>query len=134
WSSDVCSSDLATHGGGGSYFGEIDIAVLAPSGKLLVIEQKNGGLSADNGQLVKRYGSQSKPVLSQIRRSLDALMRQWSAQHPGPTLALEYLIYLPDYRVHDLSAVGLQADRVLDRERSNRLPEHILTLLAGEAD
>src|SRR5690606_33276469 len=50
----------ATHGGGGSYFGEIDIAVLAPSGKLLVIEQKNGGLSADNGQLVKRYGSQSK--------------------------------------------------------------------------
>ena len=27
----------ASHGGGGAYFGEIDVAVLAPSGKVLLI-------------------------------------------------------------------------------------------------
>lgn len=122
----------ATNSGGGAYFGEIDIAVLAPSGKLLLIEQKNGGLSADGGELVKRYGTQSKPVLSQIRRSIDAVMRQWGKQYPGQRLVLEYLVYLPDYRVHDLGAVGLQPERVLDRETANTLPEQILKLLAGE--
>ena len=124
----------ASHGGGGAYFGEIDVAVLAPSGKVLLIEQKNGGLSIDNGDIIKRYNNQPKSVLSQIRRSVDAIKRQWTDQQHTTPLPVEYLVYLPDYRVHDISAVSVQAERVVDRTRSNELPDIIRNLLDGDAD
>ena len=124
----------ASLGGANAHFGEIDLAIVAPSGKLLVIEQKNGGLSVEDGHLVKRYGGQAKDVHSQIRRSIDALKSQWNDQgNPGP-LFVDYLVYLPDYRVHDLSAVDIQSERVIDRHTKAELAERIQTLLAGRKD
>src|SRR5690554_2129028 len=103
----------ASHSNGTAYFGEIDIAVLAPSGKLLIIEQKNGGLSVVQGDLIKRYNNQNKSVLGQIRRSVDAIKRQWSVQGHSQPLSLESLIYLPDYRVSEFSSIQVQAERVI---------------------
>ncbi|MFN3712692.1 MAG: ATP-binding domain-containing protein [Alcanivoracaceae bacterium] len=119
----------ATHNGGGAYFGEIDIAVLARSGQLLLIEQKNGGLSVEKNDLIKRYNQQPKSVLAQTRRTIDAVKRQWSQQQHGTALPVDYLIYLPDYRVHDISAVSVQAERVVDRTRAGQLPDIIQHLL-----
>ena len=124
----------ASHNGGGSYFGEIDIAILGPAGKLLLIEQKNGILSVENGDLVKHYGSQRKSVLSQIRRSIDAVKRQWSNQKHSQPLPVEYLLYLPDYHVDDVSAIAVQAERIIDRDRARDLPDIIRTLLDEAAN
>src|SRR5690554_5268996 len=124
----------ASHSNGTAYFGEIDIAVLAPSGKLLIIEQKNGGISVEGGDLLKYYGGPGKSVLQQTRRSVDAVKRQWSNQNHTQPLALESLVYLPDYRVHDLSSVQVQAERIIDKEQSKDLPDIIRHLLDGSPD
>ena len=54
-------------------FGEIDFVVMAPSGKVVVIEQKNGALCERGDRLVKIYGSsgyeQEKDVHQQIAAS-----------------------------------------------------------------
>lgn len=119
----------ATHNGGGGYFGEIDIAVLGPGGKLLLIEQKNGALSVEQGDLIKRYGVQAKSVLAQSRRTIDAVKRQWTNQQHSQPLPVEVLIYLPDYQVQDVSAVSFQAERIIDRNQKRDLPDIIRKLL-----
>ena len=53
--------------------GEIDFAIVSPSGKLLLIEQKSGFLSETPEGLVKVYASQEKSVAFQMGRSTDAL-------------------------------------------------------------
>src|SRR5690606_25317964 len=90
--------------------------------------------SIDNGDIIKRYNNQPKSVLSQIRRSVDAIKRQWTDQQHTTPLPVEYLVYLPDYRVHDISAVSVQAERVVDRTRSNELPDIIRNLLDGDTN
>ncbi len=119
----------ATHSSGHAYFGEIDIAVVGPGGRLLLIEQKNGLLSIENNDLVKRYSKQSKSVIGQVRRSVDAIKRQWSEQHHSQPLPVETLIYLPDYRVPDINAVSIPAERIIDRGRKQHLPDIIRKLL-----
>ncbi|MDF1822277.1 MAG: ATP-binding domain-containing protein [Alcanivoracaceae bacterium] len=121
----------ATHVSGHAQFGEVDLAVVAPSGKLIIIEQKNGGLSVVNGRLVKRYGTHEKAVGIQIRRSVEAFQKQWAEQGHGGPLWVDYLVVLPDYRVHDVNAVELQAERIVDRERLAQLPDLLQELLDG---
>lgn len=121
----------AAHVHGDAYFGEVDLAIIGPSAKLVLIEQKNGGLSVSNGRLVKRYGTKEKVVNIQIRRSVEAFKAQWFEQGHETSLMVDYLVLLPDYRVHDVNAVELQADRIVDRERLPQLPELLQQLLAG---
>ena len=56
-------------------FGEIDFAIVGPTGKVLLIEQKAGHLAETPGGLTKTYPGKEKHVASQIARSADALHR-----------------------------------------------------------
>ena len=140
WLEEALGDDFVIYAGvhwasahkGYSTFGEVDFAITGPSGKLVVIEQKNGGLRVEDGALVKEYGGHVKRVGDQVHRSLEAVFRQWKSQHPREKLFLDYLVYLPDYRVHDLNAVTLAAQRVVDREHRLELPDRIRQALGGE--
>ena len=54
-------------------FGEIDFAIVGPTGKLLLIEQKAGVLAETAEGLVKEYANKPKNVAFQMGRSTDAL-------------------------------------------------------------
>ncbi len=60
-----------THVERGHYaiFGEIDFAIVGPTGKVLLIEQKSGLLSETPGGLTKSYPGKEKNVASQMARS-----------------------------------------------------------------
>ena len=58
---------------GRAIFGEIDFAIVGPTGKLLLVEQKTGFLHETGDGLVKRYASGEKHVAFQMARSTDAL-------------------------------------------------------------
>src|SRR5574342_720263 len=60
---------------GFSVFGEIDFAVVAPSGRLLLIEQKSGFLEETPEGLVKQSPQGEKKVKVQLARNVEALQK-----------------------------------------------------------
>ena len=82
---------------GYSVFGEIDFIVLGPKGQVILIEQKSGPLEETPEGLVKRYKDKHKSVAGQIQRSIDSLQFRFKQGHAGQRLALDYLLYCPDF-------------------------------------
>lgn len=112
-----------------TFLGEIDFIVLNPLGRLLLIEQKNGGLIEGKNGLNKLYRSDEKIVHMQMGRSLENLQGAFQGR-TGQRLDIDLLLYCPDYVVKDKSIVGIPADRVVDQARAELLPEvvqHVLT-------
>jgi hypothetical protein len=68
---------------GFALFGEIDFAIVAPSGRLLLIEQKSGFLTETPDGLVKAYGATKKRVQVQIGRTLEAVQKRYADAYAG---------------------------------------------------
>ncbi len=120
---------------GWTHFGEIDFVVLNRSGDLLFIEQKNGALSEAHGGLFKHYQDASKSPVDQVHRSIDKVREKFQWQHGKQRfLDVDYLVYLPDYRVQNVNAAGLDASRVFDVQQTDSLPERIKQLLGPRVD
>lgn len=106
---------------GTSVFGEVDFAVVAPSGRTLLIEQKSGALEEGADGLHKRYATQRKSVPAQIARTLNGLQTRYSAAHGGAKLPLDYILYCPDHTVRNPRAAGIEPQRIVDAGRSAQL-------------
>lgn len=102
-------------------FGEVDFVVVNRSGELLLIEQKNGTVEQVGGRLIKNYGhGSSKNVGFQIRRSVDVFKeRLKSSSGPGLNPPIDYLVYLPDYRLVSASSSEIQNDRIIDAAKDS---------------
>ena len=102
----------------------------------MFIEQKNGALSEDEYGLWKGYKGGGKNPVDQVHRSINKVREkfQWCHGKQRP-LHVDYLVYLPDYRVRDLNAAGLDASRVVDTPHADSLSNRIQKLLgAGVTD
>ncbi len=118
----------------GTAFGEIDFVVLNRAGEVLFIEQKNGVLAEAAQGLTKRYAEGGKDPVSQVRRSLDKVRDKFAWQHgKGRRLQGDYLVYLPDHRVKDINAAGLDDSRIVDARGKHRLAARIQALLGPGA-
>ena len=130
---------------GCSVYGEVDFIVIAPNGRVLLIEQKSGLLDETPDGLVKIHGSLRKKVASQILRSIDALTARFAQSRTpgrGPQrtagtharsddelrLSLDYLLYCPDYHVRDAGRAGIAAERIVDASRASQLVASIVDL------
>ena len=119
----------------GTRFGEIDFVVLNRSGDVLFIEQKNGALEESGRGLIKGYDDGDKNVADQIARSMEEVLNKFQWQH-GHDIRLnrDYLIYLPDYKVKRVNAVGVDGTRIVDASGSDGLARRIEELLGVGAD
>lgn len=106
-------------------FGEIDFVVVSPGGQLIVIEQKSGGLMVRDGQIIKRYGMVEKNAGQQLMRSISALKDVWQKQHQGETIAIDYLLYLPDYQLRHIDGLQLDVDRIVHAGKAASLAQAI---------
>ena len=107
---------------GFAVIGEIDFAVLGPSGRVLLIEQKSGFLDETPDGLVKTYAAGArKQAARQIGRMLDGIKRRLAAAAPGESLTLDYLLYCPDYRVKDKGSAGVAPERIIDAAERDAL-------------
>lgn len=109
-------------------FGELDFCVVAPNGQLVVIEQKSGGLTVRDGSIYKRYGVTEKDAGAQLLRAIAALKSIWQRQHHGQTVAIDYLLYLPDYHLRQLSGLQLDASRIVHSGSTHSLAETLQNL------
>lgn len=113
-----------------THFGEIDFIVINQAGRVLLIEQKNGPLVEANGTLVKAYDDRDKNIAEQVGRSLDKVREKFRRQSRREhALDMDYLVYLPDYRVRNINAVGLDTERIVDASTHADLAARIGQLL-----
>lgn len=110
---------------GYSAYGEIDFIVVAPSGRILLIEQKSGFLTETAEGLVKSYQGKAKNVRTQILRAIEGLMRRFG---DGP-LSIDYLLYCPDYLVRDPHLAGIDPRHIIDATRKDQLAQVIRQVL-----
>lgn len=107
-------------------YGEIDFVVANRDGRILLIEQKNGPLVESGAVIEKHYPGKRTNIRSQIRRNVDAIREKFKMQDRRKrTLAIDYLIYCPDHRLVNITAAGLDRDRIVDASRRDRLVETI---------
>lgn len=112
-----------------SAYGEIDFIIVAPNGRVLLIEQKSGFLTETEDGLAKKYVDTDKPKLirTQIMRAVTALQHRFAKE--GEALSIDYLLYCPDYQVKRIELAGLDADRIIDANNKHQLPAHIQEIL-----
>ena len=113
----------------GSYaiFGEIDFAIVGPTGKVLLIEQKSGFLTETPGGLAKKYSGKEKNVPLQMARSADALHRRLRRACGEQATYVDSLLYCPDYTVKEPGTAGIDPARIVDARNKG----HLLHLIRG---
>lgn len=112
--------------------GEIDFAVVTPSGKLLLIEQKCGFLKETPEGLCKMYGTKEKSIPFQIGRSMDALHKRLGKSCPDAQFHLDSLLFCPDYSVKDPGSAGIDPARIVDASRRGQLVSIVRNILSLE--
>ncbi len=112
---------------GFSVLGEADFVVVAPSGRVLIIEMKAGFLHETSAGLVKVYLQKERNVAIQLARM--HLHRQFTAVFGAGTYRIEELLYCPDYIVKDAAIAGVPAGRIVDASRKAQLPKVVLEIL-----
>jgi hypothetical protein len=110
---------------GFSAYGEIDFIILAPSGRILLIEQKAGFLTETPDGLVKSYHGKPRNIRTQILRTIDGLTRRFGDE----PLSIDYLLYCPDYIVRDPHLAGIDPRHIIDATSKERLPQVIREIL-----
>lgn len=115
--------------------GEVDFVIVDNSGKILVIEQKNGFIEETEYGLIKKYGVIEKNVAAQIHRSIDNIYDKFKRLNTGVTkkLSIDYLFYCPDHKLKSLNAAGLDRNRIVDATQVKRLPSVVRNLM-GKSD
>lgn len=117
------------HQGRHAIVGEIDFAIVGPTGKLLLVEQKSGFLAETPGGLVKRYGQKDKQVAMQLARNVDALTNRLRAVCEGEPIEVDALLFCPDYTVRSPGSAGIDPARIVDATRRQYLIEVIRAIL-----
>ena len=109
---------------GFSAYGEIDFIIVAPSGRVLLIEQKSGFLTETPEGLVKSYQSKPRKIRNQILRTIEGLVKRF-----GSDLSIDYLLYCPDYTVRDPHLAGIDPRHIIDATSAGRLAQVIKEVL-----
>jgi hypothetical protein len=105
---------------GFSAYGEIDFIIVAPSGRVLLIEQKSGFLTESPEGLVKSFHGKPRKIRNQILRTIEGLAKRF-----GSELSIDYLLYCPDYIVRDPHLAGIDPRHIIDSTAKERLAQVI---------
>jgi hypothetical protein len=109
---------------GYSAYGEIDFIIVAPNGRVLLIEQKSGFLTETGEGLVKSFRGKPTKVRTQITRTIDALAKRFEGD-----LSIDYLLYCPDYIVRDPHLAGIEPSHIIDATEKDQLASKVIALL-----
>ncbi len=115
-------------------YGEIDFAVVSPSGKILLIEQKTGYLDETEDGLEKKYAEKSKNVPFQIARNAHGLQHRLRQALKGNSVFVDSILYCPDYKIKKLGSAGIDPKRIVDSTRRDQLIQIIQSIIPVEEE
>ena len=110
-------------------YGEIDFAVVGPSGKVLLIEQKNGTLIETDDGLQKKYSNNVKKIPFQIARNADGLQNRLKKSIKDHSIYVDSLLYCPDHKIKKIGTSGIDPDRIVDWNRKDQLVHIVKKIL-----
>ena len=110
-------------------YGEIDFAVVGPSGKVLLIEQKNGTLIETDDGLQKKYSDNVKKIPFQIARNADGLQNRLKKSIKDHSIYVDSLLYCPDHKIKKIGTSGIDPDRIVDWNRKDQLVHIVKKIL-----
>lgn len=116
-------------------YGEIDVAVLAPDGCLLLIEVKAGAVVLRGGEIFKMYADGESDVGRQSLTQRAALQNRLS--EAGLRTPLISCLVLPDYTLDDTQIISIPRERIIDATRFDvmvTLVQQWLVALHSEVD
>ncbi len=115
-------------------YGEIDFAVVSPSGKILLIEQKTGYLEETEDGLEKNYAEKSKNVPFQIARNAHGLQHRLKQALKGNLVFVDSILYCPDYKIKKFGSAGIDPKRIVDSTRKDQLVKIIQSIIPAEEE
>jgi len=110
--------------------GEIDFAIVGPTNKILLIEQKTGILTETPAGLAKKYADKHENVPIRMARTAEALRERLRQACDGEPIELDGLLYCPDYTVREPGTAGIDPARIVDAKRKDQLLSTIRAILA----
>ena len=110
-------------------YGEIDFVVVGPSGKVLLIEQKNGTLIETDDGLQKKYSDNVKKIPFQIARNADGLQNRLKKSIKDHSIYVDSLLYCPDHKIKKIGTSGIDPDRIIDWNRKDQLVHIVRKIL-----
>lgn len=114
--------------------GAIDFAILGPTGKLLLMEQKSGILTETAAGLVKRFPDRQRNVSIHLARTAQALRERLRRSCDGEPVVLDTLLYCPDYVVREPGSAGIDPARIVDARRKDELLSVIRAILPADGE
>jgi hypothetical protein len=103
--------------------------IVAPNGRVLLIEQIAGFLNETPDGLVKQYAGKPRRVAQHIMRSIRVLTERF-----GSELSIDYVLYCPDYLVRDPHLAGLDPRHIIDASNKHLLAQMVRDILpVGDA-
>ena len=114
--------------------GEIDFAIVGPTGKLLLIEQKAGLLMETADGLKKSYADKEKSVPIQMARNADALHSRLRQYCGADITHVDALLYCPHYTVKQPGSAGIDPARIVDATRAAHLTAIIKSILPATGE
>ncbi|MYN26286.1 ATP-binding domain-containing protein [Duganella levis] len=117
---------------GYSAFDQVDFVIVAPNGRVLLVEQIAGFLNETPDGLVKQYAGKPRRVAQHIMRSIRVLTERF-----GSELSIDYVLYCPDYLVRDPHLAGLDPRHIIDASNKHLLAQMVRDILPvgdGAAD
>ncbi|MGV3627170.1 MAG: NERD domain-containing protein, partial [Betaproteobacteria bacterium] len=115
-------------------YGEIDYAIVGPTGKLLLIEKKAGILTETADGLMKSYTAKEKSVPFQMARNADALHSRLRQLCGADKTFVDSLLYCPHYKVKNPGSAGIDPSRIIDAGKADRLIPIIQSILPEEGE
>jgi hypothetical protein len=109
---------------GFSAFDQVDFVIVAPNGRVLLIEQIAGFLNETPDGLVKQYAGKPRRVAQHIMRSIRVLSERFGAE-----LSIDYVLYCPDYTVRDPHLAGLDPRHIIDANSKHKLAQMVRDVL-----
>jgi hypothetical protein len=117
---------------GHAVFGDADFVIVNGAGDCLLIEQQSGFLGETPEGLIKAHAGKHRNIVAQLARTREALRLKLRARPSGGEVALDVLLYCPDYHVKFPHTAGLLPERIVDaRQRQNLIA--ILRAILPEA-
>lgn len=115
-----------------SVFGEADFVVVSPAGRVMLLELKAGFLRETPKGLVKVYLQTERNVAIQLARTVEGMHRRFTEAFGAGTYCIEALLYCPDYVVKEAAIAGVEAARIVDATRKDRLASAIMAALPAD--
>lgn len=105
-------------------FGELDVCVLTPRGRIICLEIKAGPVDFSGDGITKLYADSEKDVLGQVTRQYVALKD--SLRRNGLNAPVSHYLVLPNARVPSGGSLVYPRERIIDADEYRGLPGRIL--------